>query len=307
MFFKPSYTVRCSTIPEDLPGLYHLVTVLCFFHFLLSQPSKIWCETSKLKNSETGVLGTWKLIGTEECCGVTRFQFRRWLPGHSHRRPSPAQQEPVRIGGPVWLSNEPVRVVKNLSTSYSILSSSPSSFLTSNLQWELFSTLFLCISQGLYPACLPSSHFVSSNISAICRPSCVNGGTCSKPGTCSCVKGYRGDQCQTRRFDYGTILLPIDNPSSLSSFKELSALIHAFRFFSPSLLWPRFILKQDCLLSLLLFLSLHLYHSLLLPKAFELEIKIYVSLSFFAKFLPDCVLHSYLLCSSAVVSTFGLV
>ena len=31
-----------------------------FFIFLLRKPSKIWCETSKIKNSETGVFGTRK-------------------------------------------------------------------------------------------------------------------------------------------------------------------------------------------------------------------------------------------------------
>ena len=47
-----------------------------FFHFLLRQPSKIWCETSKIKNSETGVLGTRKQIGTGNAV-VARVQFRK--------------------------------------------------------------------------------------------------------------------------------------------------------------------------------------------------------------------------------------
>ena len=54
-------------------GLYHLVTVFPF-SYLLRKPSTIWRETSRLKNSDTGVLGTRK-IGTGEYCRVTRVQF----------------------------------------------------------------------------------------------------------------------------------------------------------------------------------------------------------------------------------------
>ena len=64
----------------------------CLFSYLLRKPSTIWRETSKIKNSETGVLGTRKQIGTGECCRVTRVQFWRWLPGQKHRRTTPAQQ-----------------------------------------------------------------------------------------------------------------------------------------------------------------------------------------------------------------------
>ena len=42
--------------------------------YLLRKPSTIWRETSRLKNSETGVLGTRK-IGTGEYSCVTRVQF----------------------------------------------------------------------------------------------------------------------------------------------------------------------------------------------------------------------------------------
>ena len=73
----PSRRIRYgfSTIPAGLPGpgLYHMVTVLPF-SYLLRKPSTIWRETSRLKNSETGVLGTRK-IGTGEYCRVTRVQF----------------------------------------------------------------------------------------------------------------------------------------------------------------------------------------------------------------------------------------
>ena len=58
--YSVSRRIRCSfsTIPAGLPGpgLYHLVTVLPF-SYLLRKPSTIWRETSRLKNSETGVLG----------------------------------------------------------------------------------------------------------------------------------------------------------------------------------------------------------------------------------------------------------
>ena len=74
MFSKAWYTVRFSTIPAGLPGLYHLVTVLPF-SYLLRKPSTIRSETSKVKNWETGVLGTRKKIETGECYCVTRVQF----------------------------------------------------------------------------------------------------------------------------------------------------------------------------------------------------------------------------------------
>ena len=62
-----------SRLVSPARGLYHLVTVLPF-SYLLRKPSTIWRETSDLKNSETGVLGTRK-IGTGEYCCVTRVQF----------------------------------------------------------------------------------------------------------------------------------------------------------------------------------------------------------------------------------------
>jgi len=31
---------------------------------------------------------------------------------------------------------------------------------------------------------------------AICRPPCVNGGECVRPGYCSCRNGFHGDRCQ---------------------------------------------------------------------------------------------------------------
>ena len=54
VFSKPSYTVRFSTIPEGLPGLYHLVTVRLFFlsfFFIFCQgsPVKSGAKRPKLK------------------------------------------------------------------------------------------------------------------------------------------------------------------------------------------------------------------------------------------------------------------
>ena len=77
IYVFPSRSIRYgfSTIPAGLPGpgLFHLVTVLPF-SYLLRKPSTIWRETSRLKNPETGVLGTRK-IGTGEYCCITRAQF----------------------------------------------------------------------------------------------------------------------------------------------------------------------------------------------------------------------------------------
>ena len=41
----------------------------------------------------------------------------------------------------------------------------------------------------------------SSNFScllnlAVCHPSCMNGGTCVRPGVCECIPGRSGDHCQ---------------------------------------------------------------------------------------------------------------
>ena len=63
--------------------------------FMIKKPSTIWCKTSKIKNSETGVLG--KQIGTRECCRVTRAQFwSSWLrrlvmSGHEACKPEAPQ------------------------------------------------------------------------------------------------------------------------------------------------------------------------------------------------------------------------
>ena len=34
-------------------------------------------------------------------------------------------------------------------------------------------------------------------IIAVCSPSCVNGGSCIRPNTCSCRAGWTGSACQT--------------------------------------------------------------------------------------------------------------
>lgn len=31
---------------------------------------------------------------------------------------------------------------------------------------------------------------------AVCHPSCMNGGTCVRPGVCECIPGRSGDHCQ---------------------------------------------------------------------------------------------------------------
>ena len=54
-----------------------LVTVLPF-SYLLRKPSTIWHETSEIKNSETGVLGTQKLELGNAVIYVTRVQFWSW-------------------------------------------------------------------------------------------------------------------------------------------------------------------------------------------------------------------------------------
>jgi hypothetical protein len=35
---------------------------------------------------------------------------------------------------------------------------------------------------------------------AICKPSCRNGGICTKPGVCSCPEGWEGYRCTIRKF-----------------------------------------------------------------------------------------------------------
>ena len=61
------YGTVFGTIPAGLPGPGGFITWLQFrlFSCLLRKPSTIWRETSRLKNPETGVLGTRK-IGTRE-------------------------------------------------------------------------------------------------------------------------------------------------------------------------------------------------------------------------------------------------
>ena len=96
-----------STIPAGLPGPGALSLGYSFALFIFAEEAQYnLARNVRLKNSETGVLGTRK-IGTGEYCCVTRVQFWRWLPVR-------LSNEPARIGGPVRLRNEPVRVVKNL-------------------------------------------------------------------------------------------------------------------------------------------------------------------------------------------------
>lgn len=37
-------------------------------------------------------------------------------------------------------------------------------------------------------------------LTAVCTPSCLNGGTCISPNTCSCDETYTGQRCETRMF-----------------------------------------------------------------------------------------------------------
>ena len=76
MFSKPSYAVRFfqkSRLVSPARGLYHLVTVFALFIFAEEAQYNL-VRNVRLKNSETGVLGTRK-IGTREYCCVTRVQF----------------------------------------------------------------------------------------------------------------------------------------------------------------------------------------------------------------------------------------
>jgi len=37
---------------------------------------------------------------------------------------------------------------------------------------------------------------------AICSQECYNGGTCTSPGNCTCVKGWQGHDCRTGNYFY---------------------------------------------------------------------------------------------------------
>nr|XP_046230277.1 epidermal growth factor-like protein 7 [Scatophagus argus]XP_046230278.1 epidermal growth factor-like protein 7 [Scatophagus argus]XP_046230279.1 epidermal growth factor-like protein 7 [Scatophagus argus] len=54
-------------------------------------------------------------------------------------------------------------------------------------------------SSHFYPECCPGwRRFHSHNCNqALCRQSCVNGGTCLRPDRCACPLGWTGHQCQT--------------------------------------------------------------------------------------------------------------
>ena len=41
----------------------------------------------------------------------------------------------------------------------------------------------------------------SPSFSAICTSPCLNGGTCVRPNTCSCLSGYGASRCQTRKWN----------------------------------------------------------------------------------------------------------
>lgn len=41
--------------------------------------------------------------------------------------------------------------------------------------------------------------FFGSDLPAVCRQPCINGGTCLRPNRCACPPGWTGDQCQTGR------------------------------------------------------------------------------------------------------------
>ena len=38
-------------------------------------------------------------------------------------------------------------------------------------------------------------YYFYNNFPAICSPQCANGGTCTKPNTCSCTSGWTGSTC----------------------------------------------------------------------------------------------------------------
>ncbi len=48
------------------------------------------------------------------------------------------------------------------------------------------------------PLCLIDIVILSS-ITAICKPECLNAGTCSSPGHCTCNSDWTGNKCQTRK------------------------------------------------------------------------------------------------------------
>ena len=50
--------------------------------------------------------------------------------------------------------------------------------------FECFNVCFLCC---------------CSFFAAVCEPSCVNGGRCSRPGKCTCPIQFRGSRCQKRK------------------------------------------------------------------------------------------------------------
>ena len=39
------------------------------------------------------------------------------------------------------------------------------------------------------------SDYILCNSAAVCSPSCMNGGTCSSPNTCTCTDGWIGESC----------------------------------------------------------------------------------------------------------------
>ena len=82
------------------------------FSYLLRKPSTIWRETYRLKNPETGVLGTRKLEPGNTAVKL-RFRSEDDYPVRNIDEPVRLSNEPARIGDPVRLRNEPVRVVKN--------------------------------------------------------------------------------------------------------------------------------------------------------------------------------------------------
>lgn len=51
--------------------------------------------------------------------------------------------------------------------------------------------LLLCI---IGADCFSDKYF--STYIAVCTPSCMNGGTCTSPGICSCAEGWSGVRCQ---------------------------------------------------------------------------------------------------------------
>ena len=48
--------------------------------------------------------------------------------------------------------------------------------------------------------CIASQNAWIVLISAVCSPSCQNGGTCVKPGVCTCQSGWTASSCTTRTF-----------------------------------------------------------------------------------------------------------